>query len=64
MRVLQHIADNTGTVTDQIQQLENYDDAEVILFNMKDPNNYHRIAAVEVFLEKSLKPLIPSLRQG
>ena len=64
LRVLQHIRDNTRNNTHSIQDLESSDDAEVILFNVIDAKNYHWVAAVELFLEKRLAPLIPALRQG
>lgn len=64
LRVLQHIIDNTRNDTHSIKDLEYSEDAEVILFNVIDAKDYHWVAAVEVFLEKKLDPLIPALRQG
>ncbi|HRH03384.1 MAG TPA: hypothetical protein PLN13_09435 [Bacteroidia bacterium] len=64
LRVLQHIRDNTRNDIHSIKDLESSDDVEVILFNVIDIKDYHWVAAVEVFLEKKLDPLIPALRQG
>lgn len=64
MRAAQHVTDNTQTIDHRIKDLENISDAELILFNVINKNNKHWIAAVEIFLEQELKPLIPSKRTG
>lgn len=60
-RALEHIRDNTGGV---MGKYGNDQKTQLILFNVKDPANYHWVAAVEVFLEKELNPYVPSKRQG
>ena len=66
LRVLQHIKENTGDEKFNIKQLDNFDDREVILFNLIQPKNKHWAAALEIFLEESLKDdlKIPAKRQG
>jgi len=64
MRATQHISANTQTKNHKIRDLENISDAEIILFNVINKNDKHWIAAIEIFLEQELKPLIPSKRTG
>lgn len=63
-RVVEHITAETRTPEHNIKDLENISDAEVILFNVIDSKDYHWVAAVEIYLENELKPLIPSKRTG
>jgi len=64
MRAIQHIDANTGNKDNRIKELEKIADAEIILFNVKDTEDNHWVAAVEIFLERKLEPLIPSKRTG
>ena len=66
LRVMQHIKENTGDKKFNIKQLDNFDDREVILFNLIQSKNKHWAAALEIFLEESLKDdlKIPAQRQG
>ncbi len=63
-RANQHIIDNTCTEKYRIKDLEKITDAELILFNIIKQEDYHWVAAVEIYLEEKLKPLIPSKRTG
>jgi len=63
-RANQHINDNTHTEKYSIKDLEKITDAELILFNIIKQEDYHWVAAVEIYLEEKLKPLIPSKRTG
>ncbi|WP_157509051.1 hypothetical protein [Ferrimonas futtsuensis] len=60
-RALEHIRDNTGGV-----MAEYGADAEtrLCLFNVREPIDYHWVAALEIFLEKSLEPKLKAGRQG
>jgi len=60
-RALEHIRDNTGG---SMAELADDPDARLILFTLKDPENMHWAAAVEIFLERELKPEIRSGRLG
>ncbi len=60
-RALQHIPSNTGGV---MASLASDFDARLILFNVKKAEDYFWVAALEVYLEKKLKPKIPAGRQG
>ena len=60
-RALEHIRDNTG---DKLAALADEDKARLVLFSLKDPNEYHWAASVEVFLERELTPEVKSLRTG
>lgn len=60
-RALEHIRDNTGKI---MAQMANNPDTVLLLFNVKDPSDRHWVAAVEIFLEEKIKPLIKSLRKG
>lgn len=64
MRAIQHIDVNTGNKENRIKELEKIADAEIILFNVKNMEDNHWVAAVEIFLERKLKPIIPSKRTG
>ncbi|MFH0757515.1 MAG: hypothetical protein V2B15_09525 [Bacteroidota bacterium] len=60
-RALEHIRDDTGG---KMKDLENSEGSNLILFNLKLEKDMHWAAAVEVFLENSLDPSIPSKRLG
>ncbi len=64
MRAIQHIDANTGNKAYKIKQLKEIADAEIILFNVKNMEDNHWVAAVEIFLERKLNPIIPSKRNG
>jgi hypothetical protein len=64
MRAMQHIDANTGNKDNRIKELEKIADAEIILFNVKNIEDNHWVAAVEIFLERKLKPIIRSKRTG
>ncbi len=63
-RALGHIIENTGNEDHHIFELKEKDDVELILFNVKDKNDSHWVAAVEIYLEKVLEPLIKSGKTG
>ncbi len=60
-RALEHLRVNTDG---KMKKYAEDEKTTLFLFNVKDPNSYHWVAAVEVYLEKVLKPLIRSKRQG
>lgn len=63
-RATEHIIANTKNNKHNIKELESIPDAEIILFNIVNKEDYHWVAAVEIFLERELQPLIPSKRTG
>ena len=65
-RVMQHYNENTGNENFNIRQLNDFEDREVILFNLIDLKDMHWAAALEIFLEDRLKRdlKIPAKRQG
>lgn len=65
-RVMQHYNENTSKDNFNIRQLNDFDDREVILFNLIDLKDMHWAAALEIFLEDRLKGdlKIPAKRQG
>jgi len=62
-RALEHITkkDNTGGVMHKYGADK---ETDLILFNLKDENDRHWAAAVEIYLEIKLSPLIKSKRMG
>ncbi len=60
-RALEHIRDNTAGIMKAICEDK---DTILILFNVKDQKDIHWVAALEIFLEKSINPLIKSNRLG
>ena len=63
-RVLEHIRDNTGG---KISEISQFDDREILLFNVINRDDKHWVAAVEIFLETELRKYglaIRSKRQG
>lgn len=60
-RALEHMAANTGGI---MEEYGGKPDTNLILFNIKILDEYHWVAAVEVYLEKVLDPLVKSKRQG
>ena len=63
-RVMEHIANETSQGEYSVLDIDKYEDKSIILFNVKDINDRHWLLSLEVFLEKSLKPLITSKRIG
>lgn len=59
-RALQHIRDNTGGICSGLAENQN---ARLILFTV-EPRDIHWAAALEVYLENKLDPVIPSKRLG
>ncbi len=66
LRVMQHLNNCTGNENHNIWDIQNSTDKEILLFNVKDREDYNWVAAVEIFMEKKLKEelLIPAKRQG
>lgn len=63
-RALQHIRDNTKNESFEMKTLAENRNAKVLLFNLKNTDDYHWAASVEIYLEKKLNPVIRSKRQG
>ena len=64
-RALEHIRDNTRNEKFQMNQLsEDNCNCGLVLINCKNPEDYHWSAAIEIFLEKVLNPVIKSKRTG
>lgn len=65
-RVLQHMKQNTGNSHSWVLDIAQAPDREILLFNVRDQNDYHWVAALEIYLENALKNdlLIPCYRQG
>lgn len=60
-RSLEHLSDDTGGV---MKSFENDVNVRLILFNCIEPEDYHWTAAVEMYLEKKLNPVVRSKRTG
>ncbi|HFD88017.1 MAG TPA: GIY-YIG nuclease family protein [Gammaproteobacteria bacterium] len=60
-RAFEHIRDNTGG---KMKKYGKMPETTLLLFNVKDPESYHWVAAVEVFLEKTIDPCVRAKRQG
>ncbi len=60
-RALEHIRDDTGR---SMAALKDDPDARLLLFTVERDDDCHWIAALELFFERSLKPLIPPKRRG
>ena len=64
-RALEHIRDNTENEFFQMNTLEKcLNDCGLVLINCKNKENSHWIAALEIYMEKELKPIIRSRRTG
>ena len=59
-RAMQHIADYTKYLDCSIRDLENKEGVELLLFNVISENDNHWVAAVEIFFERTLNPIIKS----
>ena len=60
-RALQHIKDNTGGY---MKALEEDSETHLLLFNVKNSDDRHWVAALEVFFEMRLEPQIRAHRLG
>ena len=64
-RALEHIRDNTHNDSFQMESLKNCTvDCGLILINCRDKEDYHWVAAIEIYMEKVLEPVIKSQRTG
>jgi hypothetical protein len=65
-RALQHIRDNTRNEKIEMKDLPSLDPSEtgILFINCKDSQDYHWVAALEIFLEVNLDPVIKSGRVG
>lgn len=61
-RAYEHITSNTKNDQVEMKNLGSEEEAKVILFNVKNPKDFHWVAAVEIFLELQLQPIIKSQR--
>lgn len=65
-RVMQHLKVNTKNGHASVWDIKDAPDKEIVLFNVINREDYHWVAAVEIFMEKALKQelQIPAKRQG
>ena len=63
-RALEHLSAGTAKDGYELNSLEQDKEARILLFNLKDREKFHWAAALEVYFEKKLEPLIKSDRQG
>lgn len=63
-RALEHLKANTRNEILEMNTLEGNLESKILLFNVKDPEDYHWLASVEMYFEKKLNPIIKSKRQG
>lgn len=61
-RALEHIVSNTKNEKLEMKDLIDNPNCKVTLLNVKDPQDYHWVAAVEIYMEKVLNPIIKSKR--
>ena len=61
-RALEHIKANTKNEQLEMKNLTNNPDCKVTLLNVRDRDDYHWVAAVEIYMEKELNPIIRSKR--
>ncbi len=61
-RALEHIKANTKNELFEMKNLIHSHNSKVILINLKDNKEFHWIAAIEIYLEQKLKPLIKTKR--
>ncbi len=60
-RALEHLRDNTGGV---MTALKGDGETRLLLFNVKEPEDKHWVAALEIYFEEHLLPEIESRRLG
>ncbi len=65
-RALQHIHDNTKNEKVEMNTLQTLENSQagIIFINCKNANDLHWVAAIEIYLEMNLKPVIRSGRIG
>lgn len=63
-RAWQHMQDNTRNEQIQMKDLAVDPEAKVLLVNVIDQKDFHWVAAVEIYLESFLDPMIRSRRLG
>ena len=63
-RAFEHITDNTSNGDYQMKDLDGDSNAFLLLFNVKKLEDKHWVAAIEIFFEIHLHPIIPSARLG
>jgi len=64
-RALEHIRDNTHNELFEMASLEDCNEnCGIILINCKNKNDFHWVAAIEIYMEIVLKPKIKSQRTG
>ncbi|MFQ5330111.1 MAG: hypothetical protein ACE5D4_09020 [Thermodesulfobacteriota bacterium] len=60
-RALEHIGANTGGV---LASLGSDSSTKLLLFNVRNPEDRHWVAAIEIYFETVLDPSVPSDRLG
>lgn len=60
-RALEHLTDNTGGI---MAALERDKATRLLLFNVKNLEDHHWVAALEIFFENKLHPAVASDRLG
>ena len=60
-RALEHIGANTGGIMAEIAQDPQ---TRIMLFNVIDPKQVHWVAALEIYFESQLNPLVKAGRHG
>lgn len=64
-RALEHIRVNTKNEIIEMATLENCrEDCGIVLINCQDRIDYHWVAAIEIYMENILDPIIRSKRAG
>lgn len=64
-RALQHISDNTKNEIFEMANLaNNVENCGLVLINCKEIKDKHWVAAIEIYLEENLEPIIKSQRTG
>jgi len=64
-RALEHIRDNTKVDGFQMNSFTpSNEEGGLVLINCINPNDFHWVAAIEIFLERALEPMIRSQRTG
>lgn len=64
-RALEHIRDNTNNEEFQMNSFKSSKkNRGLILINCINPEDYHWVAAIEIYFEKTLNPVIRSKRTG
>ncbi len=61
-RALEHITSNTKNEQIEMKDLKKDSNSKVTLLNVRDPEEYHWVAAIEIYMENNLNPIIKSKR--